>query len=360
MLAAIAAAAATAPPPQKTKKEDQTQTLQLPRELPAVVEGEAQRLSFYVTPLSAKGLLSQQIRTAVRALESRAGSDTILRIRAFVSGPGDVRRVRDLVSDIFTERRRPLPALSLIRAGGLPLDGAQVVLEAIGSSRRKLNPHGLAFVSGQVAVSANPLDPVGPLMAQSIGGLRSAVRAAGASPGDVVRVTCFVSSLADAAASRALVEREFPRAAANYVQPQRTPARSMVACEAVARLSADPGPLRTVAASAADAEPGQSQIALIGAGRVVLTGTQVSFGFEPGDARLAFERLGKELEQSGSSMRQVAFVGCYPLAQSIAAQIRLARHDVFDRDHPPAGSMLVFEGLTSMDAGFAVDAVAVK
>jgi enamine deaminase RidA (YjgF/YER057c/UK114 family) len=360
LLAAIAATATLAAPSQKARREDQTQTLQFPRELPSTVEGDAQRLSFYVTPLSAKGLLSQQIRNALKALESRAGSDTILRIRAFVSGPGDVRRVRDLVSDVFTERRGPLPALSLIRSGGLPLEGAQVVLEAIGSSRKKLNPHGLAFVSGQTAVSANPLDPVGPLMVQSLVSLRSAVRAAGASSGDVVRVTCFVSSLADAAASRALVEREFPRAVANYVQPQRTPPRAMAACEAVARLSADPGPLSMVAASGPETEPGQSQTALVRPGRVVLSGTQVSFGFEPGDARLAFERLGKELDQAGSSMRQVAFVGCYPLAQSIAAQVRLARRDVFDRDHPPAGSMFVFEGLTSMDAGFAVDVVAVK
>jgi enamine deaminase RidA (YjgF/YER057c/UK114 family) len=359
-LAAAAGGVALAAPSQKTKKEDQTQTLQLPRELPGAVEGDTRRLAFYVTPLSAKGLLSQQIRTAVKALERRAGSDTILKIRAFVAGPGDVRRVRDLVSDIFAERQHPLPSLSLIRSGGLPLEGAQVVLEAIASSRKILNPHGLAFISGQAAVSANPLDPVEPLMAQSLESLRQAVHAAGASAGDVVRVTCFVSSLANPVAWRGLVEREYPRAAVNYVQPQRAPGRAMAACEAVARLSADPGPLRMVSAGGLGAQPGQSQIALVGGGRVVLTGTQVSFGYDPADARLAFERLRKELEQSGSSMRNVAFVHYYPLAQSIAAQIRTVRQDFFDAERPPAGSMVLFEGLTSMDAGFAVDVVAVK
>jgi enamine deaminase RidA (YjgF/YER057c/UK114 family) len=134
----------------------------------------------------------------------------------------------------------------------------------------------------------------------------------------------------------------------------------MAACEAVARLSADPGPLRMVSAGGLGAQPGQSQIALVGGGRVVLTGTQVSFGYDPADARLAFERLRKELEQSGSSMRNVAFVHYYPLAQSIAAQIRTVRQDFFDAERPPAGSMVLFEGLTSMDAGFAVDVVAVK
>jgi enamine deaminase RidA (YjgF/YER057c/UK114 family) len=38
----------------------------------------------------------------------------------------------------------------------------------------------------------------------------------------------------------------------------------------------------------------------------------------------------------------------------------VVRLDFFDADRPPAGSMFLFEGLTSMDAGFAVDVVAVK
>jgi enamine deaminase RidA (YjgF/YER057c/UK114 family) len=345
-LLALTAGGGRTEPFQKRTKEDQSQTLQLPQELPAAVEGDTRRLAFYVTPLSAKGLLSQQIRNAVRALDHRAGSDTILKIRAFVAGSGDVRRVRDLVSQLFTERHKPLPALSLVRSGGLPLEGAQVVLEAVASSHKLLNPNGLAFFSGQAAVSGNPLDPVSPLMEQSLDSLRKAVHAAGATANDVVQVTCFVSSLANLTAARALVEGEYPRAAANYVQPQRVPARAMAACEAVARLSADPGPLRMVPA--------------VGPRRVLLTGTQVSFGFETKDARLALERLGKGLEQAGSSMRNVAFAQYYPLAQSIAAQIREVRQDFFDASSPPAGSIVLFEGLTSMDAGFAVDVVAVK
>src|SRR5437016_2105176 len=114
----------------KKKKEEETQTLQLPKELPSATVGDTRHLTFYVTPLSAKGLLSAQIRDGLRALSHQAGSDTILRIRAFVAGSGDLRRVRDLVSEHFTDRRQPLPALTLIRSGGLPLEGAQVVLEA--------------------------------------------------------------------------------------------------------------------------------------------------------------------------------------------------------------------------------------
>ena len=121
----------------KPKKEEITQTLQLPKELPGAVTGETRRLTFHVTPLSARGLLSAQVRDALKALTRETGANPVLKIRAFVAGSGDLRRVRDLVSEVFTERRLPLPALSLVQSGGLPLEGAQVVLEAIASGRRR-------------------------------------------------------------------------------------------------------------------------------------------------------------------------------------------------------------------------------
>jgi|SRR5436190_4755998 len=46
------------------KKKEITQTLQLPKDLPTTVTGETRRLTFHVTPLSAKGLLSAQVRDA--------------------------------------------------------------------------------------------------------------------------------------------------------------------------------------------------------------------------------------------------------------------------------------------------------
>jgi enamine deaminase RidA (YjgF/YER057c/UK114 family) len=349
------------PGEQKKKKEEETQTRQLPKELPNAVVGDTRRLTFHVTPLSSKGLLSQQIRDALKALSHATGGNTVLKIRAFVAGSGDVRRVRDLVSEVFTDRRQPLPALSLIQAGGLPLEGAQVVLEAIAAGKKEVNPYGLAFLSAQVAASENPLDPVAPLTAKSLAALRQAVQAAGSEPAGVVRVTCFLSSLENLAATRKLVEAEYPRAALDYVQTQRAPIRALAACEAVARLRGDVGArLRLVNAEGLPPQPGESQIALVGAPRVVLTGAQVSFGFEEQDARLAFGRLQKVLEQAGVSARDVAFAHCYPLSSGIAAQVRSVRSEFFGAAHSPAGALLLFEGLPSMDAGFAVDVVAVK
>src|ERR1017187_3481683 len=220
----------------KPAKEEITQTLQLPKELPGAVTGETRRLTFHVTPLSAHGLLSAQVRDALKALTHETGGNPVLKIRAFAAGTGDLRRVRDLVSEVFTLRTLPLPALSLIQAGGLPLEGAQVVLEAIAAGKKEVSPHGLVFFSALVAASDNPLDPVAPLAAQSLDRLKRAIKTAGSEPSDVVRVTCFLSSLENVAAIRKLVEADYPRAALNYVQTQRSPGRAIAACEAVARL----------------------------------------------------------------------------------------------------------------------------
>ena len=361
LVAFACALALVASPAQRKKKEEETQTLQLPKDLPVAITGETSHLTFLVTPLSAKGLLSQQVREGLKALAHQASGDRVLKIRAFVAGSGDLRRVRDLVSEVFTDRKQPLPVLSLIQSGGLPLEGAQVEMEAIVSSRKELNPNGLAFLSAQQATSPNPLDPVAPLTTKALAQLAQAVKDAGAEPADVLRITCFLSSLDNAPANRKLVEDEYPRAAIDLVQTQRAPFSALSACEAVARQHSDiGGPMRMLNPAGLPSEPGRSQIALVGAPQVVLSGTQVSFGYQLADARLAFERLGKVLEQEGSSLHDVAFTHYYPLSGGIADQVRQVRGEFFDAAYAPAGTLLLFEGLPSMDAGFAVDVVAVK
>jgi len=352
VVAFAALLAAAGPAAQRKKKEEITQTLQLPKELPAAVAGEPRRFTFHTTPLSGKGLLSAQIRDALKALSHETGGNPVLHIRAFVAGSGDLRRVRDLVSETFTDHHLPLPALSLVRAGGLPLEGAQVVLEAIASAKKDFNPQGLVFLPAAAATSDNPMDPVAPLAGRSLGQLRQAVKEAGSEPADVLRVTCFVSSLDNLSETRKLVEADYPRAALDYVQTQRTPARAVAACEAVARLRWATG--SKVHKLPADGEP---RAVLVAAQHVVLTGTQVSYGYQEADSRLAFERLVKALEAMGVSGRDVAFARYYPLAEPIAAQVRKLRDAFFPA---PASSMVVFEGLPSIDAGFAMDVVAAK
>jgi enamine deaminase RidA (YjgF/YER057c/UK114 family) len=338
---------------QKKKKEEETQTLRLPEELPSAVVGETRRLSFHTTPLSAKGLLSPQVRDALKALQHEASGETVLKIRVFVAGTGDLRHVRDLVSEFFTAHKQPLPAVALVKVGALPLEGAQVELEAIAESKKDVNPTGMAFVSPTVATAEDPLSPVQPLVQKTLAGLRESLRAAKLAPSDAARVTCFISSLAGIAETRKLVEADYPHAALDYVQPARAPREALAACEAVARLHAAPTqPVEFIGTAG-----GESQSALIGAAQLVLTGSQYSFGYQESDARLAFDRLKKSLEQVGATAANVAYAHYYPLSPSLAAEVRKVRTDFF---RAPAATALLFEGLPSMDAGFGVDVIAVK
>ena len=344
---------------QKKKQAETTQTREVPKDLPNAVTAETQRLAFHVSPLSSKGLLSQQVRDGLRALFRQGSGATIVKLRAFVAGTGDTRRVQTIVSETFTERHMPLPALSVVQAGALPLEGAQVVLESIAVSRKPLNPHGLAFLSGQAASSENPVQPVAPLAEKSISQLRVALRALGLETKDVLRVTCFLSTLEDIGAVRGLVAQEFRQAALNYVQIQREPLRAVAECEAVARLEADSDPpLRFLNPEGLTLSPNYSQIALVSAPRVAFTGTQLAFGYQDPDARLAFQRLEKGLEQVGASFAGAAMSSVYPLSGFATDLVRRIRFEFYDKTRPPASTMLPFEGLPSMDASFAVEVIA--
>ena len=364
------ALAAVAWPASQKQKEDEAreekearkyaQTLEPLKEPPAVVTAETARLVFHVSPLTAKGLLSEQARNALKTIFALNRGALIVKLRAFVAGSGDVRRIQSLVSEMFTDRRLPLPALTVVQVGGLPLAGAQVVMESTAVAKKAANPHGLAFISGQAVTSDEPVLDVAPLAARSIENLHTARRAAGAEAQDVARVTCFVSSLQDANTVRSKLISAFPKAALNYVQIQRAPTQSIVECEAVARLRAPVGvPLRLLNPDGLAASPNYSHVAMVSAPKVVLSGAHLAFRFQDDDARLAFQRLGKDLGSAGASFRDVAMTGIYPLSNSIAGLVRKVRFEFLDQKRPPAATMLPFEDLPALDASFALDVVAV-
>jgi enamine deaminase RidA (YjgF/YER057c/UK114 family) len=342
----------------KKKKEDETQVLQLPRELPAAVAGDTRRLSFVVTPLSAKGLLSQQVRDGLKNLERQTSGSPVVHIRAFVAGTGDLRRVRELVSETFTEHHQPLPALSLVQVGALALTGAQVVLEATINGKRDLYSGGLAFFPAQPAFAPQlgdgTLPPVAPLLDRTLASLHTALDTALVPGADVLSSTCYLSSLDGIDAARARMQTEFPHAALDYVQTERAPLRSVAGCEATAAIrNQAPARFEVRAVESGD-------FVRIGSEQMIFTGTQESFGPDERDARLAFDRLGKILEPLGASLGDVAFARFYPLSLRIEQQVRSLIPSFFKGPTPPAIGMLEFEGLGATDAAFAVDAVAVK
>jgi enamine deaminase RidA (YjgF/YER057c/UK114 family) len=334
---------------QKKKKEDEiTQTLPPPVELPSAVTAETDRLAFAISPLSGKGLLSQQVRDALKALQ-RTNHGTIVKLRAFVAGSGDLRRVGELVGDTFTEKHMALPVLSVIQVGALPMEGAQVVIESTEMDKKAVNPHGVAFVAGQNAAS----------VAQSLAKLRSALSGAGLDASDALRVTCFVSSLEEQRDTRQLMAAGFPGAVLNYVQMQREPVSPAAECEAVARLRAPAAaPVSFLNPSELEKSPNYSQVALVKSAKLVITGTQLAFGSQEADIKLAFERMLKVLNSSNARFDQLVMSHTYVTSSGIIPRVRSVRAGYYSAAEPPASTLLPFEALPSIDASFGVDVIA--
>ena len=329
---------------EEKKKDEVTQVLPPMKEPPSVITADASRLSWATSPLSGKGLLSQQTRDALRSVLSSARGGAIVKIRAFVAGTGDVRRVQEIVSEVFTDRRAALPVLSVVQVGALPLESSQVVLEATVAERKAVNPHGLAFISGQRSSLA---DPVGPLHA--------AVNGASLDGTDVRRVTCYLSSLDGIAGIRQKVAEAFPQAELNFVQLLRGGVDQFAVCEAVAALKRAPLTSPTFFST----EPANfSQTVFVGPGRLALTSAQLAFHDSEADLRLAFERLGKALESAGASHKQIVFAHLYPLTRSVGERANKMRYEFHGAEATPAGTSLIFEGLPSLDATFALDVIA--
>jgi len=361
-LLAFCTAAVLLPAQQKQQKKDmllleleQPQLREAPKELPQAVTVETSRLIFLQSPPSSRGLLSEQTSTAVDAILRQAGGTSVVRLRAFVAGTGDTRRVRTIVTEKFTERQLPLPALTVVQAGNLPGQGVQIVLEATAVSRRVENPAGLALITVHEEPEGSYPIPAAPFLRRALQQWREAAAAARVEGRDVVRVSCFVSSLEDWAESRRLLAAEFPKAVQNLVQPQRAHAHGLAACEIIARLrAAPPEPVQVVAAG------GRPRAAvLIAAPRVVLSGSQIGFGFREEDARLAFQRLDKALEQSGASLKNAAWVSLYALSGRIGKSAAEILAEWWPESASPLVSVIPCEDLPALDASLAADALAV-
>lgn len=324
--------------------EQPTQALPPPKEPPAAVLADTSRLEFSTVPLTTKGLLSQQTKEAMRALVKASRGAPILRIRAFVAGSGDVRRVQEIAGEVFGEKHLPLPVFTVVQAGALPLQAAQVSLEVISEGRRDANPNGLGFFSAQV----------GDTVAQAAARLAAEMKKAGLEPSDAVRLTCYVNSF-DAAGNWRAPLAEFSQAAITAVQMLREPVGPQAACDAVARLRAasDP-PVRFL-----DPDSNQSSAVLVSAPQIVLSGLQMAFGQKEDDVRQSYERLDKALSAFHAGFESAVTLDNYLLFGSMIKSSAAVRAELSTKGRAPAATVLPFEGLPSLDATLGIDVAAI-
>lgn len=347
----------------KPKKEEPeiTQTLEVLPEPPVAITADTQRLNFTVSPLSAKGLLSQQARDAIKAVRSGAKGGTIVKFRAFVAGSGDLRRVPTIVSEEFTKAKQPLPVVNVIQVGALGMEGAQIVVEATYLERRPVNPQGVAFLSGQLVRATNEKPrPLGDVVDESLGNLEKAATAAGVTGDAMLRATCFVSVLDNPAEIQQKVAAKFPKAAINVVQLQRLTGPSLSECEGVGRLATAPAQtVEYLNPEGLTKSPAYTQVVRVNSPQVVFTTTQQSFALDGAAMRLAMERLRRMLDGAKSAYGQVVMANIYALSNRAAEEFRAVRFDFYDKTKPPGSTLLNFEGLTSNDATLGIDVVAI-
>jgi len=316
------AVAVTISAKKKKNQEEVTQSLDLPKEPPMVSIGETSRLTFHVSPLSARGLLSQQTRDALKAVLKENSGGQVVHIRAFVAGSGDARRVPQIVSDVFTDRKQALPSVSVVQVGGLPLENAQLALEVVSRSKREVNPDGLVFIPGQTMTAPGGGSATAPLLEKSLDAVTAKLR--GAAP---LAATCFVSQIGNPTGLLGAISSRFPGAAVSLVQSQRAPWQALASCEAVGR--------------------GGAKIE-----KLAFSGTQISFGYGEKDAARAFERLKHDLAEAAGPSTELVAANVYALSAPVA--------DIARKLCPAAGALTIlpFDGVAAMDAGFAVDAIA--
>jgi enamine deaminase RidA (YjgF/YER057c/UK114 family) len=321
----------------KKEQEPKPQVLPLPKELPRALPVDTKNIAFRITPLLKPGRLSAQIRETLSDLIKDTRGETIVKIRAFVAGAGDTRRVQEMVSDLFTEKKLPLPVLTIIQVGGLGQESG-VVMEAVVDGRKAVNPNGLVFIGGQPGDS----------LASSVQNVRARLAVAGVSSADVLRTTCFTGRLVDYAAMTSTLSAAFPNAALNIVQALRDPVDARATCESVARIpeGSSPNPA---------ALPAGAHVSFVTSPQLVFTGLQLSFGTYLADADSALSRLSRDVEPLHAEIRNAVSVNAFSLnpAATSALQKTMSKFNLA----PQTLTIQPVEGLPSLDAALGMEAI---
>jgi hypothetical protein len=219
--------------------------------------------------------------------------------------------VQAIVNGLFAEKKLPLPVVTTVQVGALPLEGAQVLIESVSEEKRTVNPNGLAFIPALESATG----------ADAISALRTAL--SGATP---LRLTCFADSLGQAESARDAAAKAFPKLTGVFVQSTRYTLGSRTTCEAIAQGGPVQSPKLTFAAA------------------------QLTFGEQDAELTLAFDRLDKALEPFTTRRSEAALVNVYATSRATADKARtLAK--------PTPTSAVFIEGLPSQDATLAVEAV---
>jgi hypothetical protein len=158
-------------------------------------------------------------------------------------------------------------------------------------------------------------------------------------PSGVLILTCFVSSLDDQRDTQSSMAASFPGVPLDYVQMQRGPVQPAASCEATARLTKP-------------ATSSNPQMAAVSNPEIVITGTQLAFGSQDSDLKLAFERLEKALTAKNTRSDRVLLSHLYVTSPSVTSR-------AVALSGPRLSTVLPVEALPSLDAALGLEVIAV-
>jgi hypothetical protein len=209
-----------------------------------------------------------------------------------------------------------------------------VVIEAVVSTHKTVNPSGLAFFAGQDGASFD----------QALQQLKESVAAAAVPPDHVLTCTCFTSQIGNYDAALSALQSAFPKTAINVVQAVRDPANDASMCEAVGQLTERPAAGSVVLLK-------KSRATLVSSPQLIFTGLQLSFGSFLDDAHEAFVRL----QRTASSLQPVSApveVNAFTLDAYASSALRKTT------SFPPSSfTAQTVEGLPAIDASGGVEAI---
>ncbi|MBL8178061.1 MAG: RidA family protein [Bryobacterales bacterium] len=302
---------------------------------------DSEEIRFQLAIPDPKGSLMEQMHQARGRIEAKH----IFRYRAFVRPDADVGQFSGyLKSDV----------LSIVRVAGFPDKNQKIALEAV-TKGGKNAAAGFVFVSGQ-GVSRNEQVPrVLPMVQATFNNVDTALKGSGHDPSDVLLLTCYLSSMDDIKDVQKLASARYPKALRNHLQIPLPYGKALVECEAIARAKK---PFAFLNPEGLTKSPNFTQVAGISSPRIYFSSLHASNGCSEQGVREMFQSLDDAMKKSGASIKDAVFSYLYPSSDDGTNLTRKVRFEFYNKEQPPASTLVPFSGYEARNACAAVEVVA--
>ena len=302
---------------------------------------DTEEIRFQLALPDPKGSLMEQMHQVRGRIEAKK----IFRYRAFVRGDADVGQFSGyLKSDVLT----------IVRVAGFPEKNQKIALEAV-TKGGKNGPAGFIFISGQGVSKSEHVAKVQAMAQTAFNNIDVALKAIDHGPVDVISLTCYLSSMDDIKDVQKLATARYPKALRNHVQIPLPYGKSLVECEAIVRAKK---PVTFHSPEGLVKSPNFTQIAGISSKQMYWSQLHTSNGCGEQSVREMFQSLNDAMTKSGASIKDVAFSYLYPSTQDGTDLTRKVRFEFYNKEQPPASTLVPFMGYEAKNACAGVEVVA--